>query len=338
MRPGVYGIQYTDKDGKRRREKAGTFEDALKLLRIRVTESIRNRPRKDLTYTARDAMFKDLVNDAEIYMHQKLRSAKSGVRTYLAMLNDAFGDKWAEDINKRKVEEWLNNTAQEREWSASTKNVVLSIFSTVFRLGIENGKATHNPCRGVKRERVNNMRVRYLTQDEERRLTAVIEKRYPELLPLVILSIHTGVRFSEMLRIKVGDYNEDARTLTVHQTKYKNGPPIRHVPLTPMALEAYRTLCTGLSEGKLIARGKDGHLLSKSMDWFISCLKEADIAEYTWHCNRHTFASRLVMRGVPLPAVGLMMGHSSTEMTMRYAHLQPHNADQAIDAMMKYYE
>jgi len=44
---------------------------------------------------------------------------------------------------------------------------------------------------------------------------------------------------------------------------------------------------------------------------------------FVWHDIRHTFASRLVMAGVPLKAVQELMGHRSIEMTARYAHLAP---------------
>ncbi len=49
----------------------------------------------------------------------------------------------------------------------------------------------------------------------------------------------------------------------------------------------------------------------------------AGIAKFTWHCLRHTFASRLIMAGVDLRTVQELMGHKTIQMTCRYAHLGP---------------
>ena len=58
-----------------------------------------------------------------------------------------------------------------------------------------------------------------------------------------------------------------------------------------------------------------------------SGLDVAGIEGYTWHCNRHTFASRLVMAGVDIRTVGELLGHRTLQMGMRSSHLAPeHNA------------
>lgn len=60
--------------------------------------------------------------------------------------------------------------------------------------------------------------------------------------------------------------------------------------------------------------------------------RKAGIAPLGWHDLRHTFASHLVMRGVPLKAVQELLGHATIEMTMRYAHLSPSVKRDAVRA------
>jgi site-specific recombinase XerD len=59
----------------------------------------------------------------------------------------------------------------------------------------------------------------------------------------------------------------------------------------------------------------------------------AGVRPFTMYTLRHTFASHLVMAGVPLPVVQQLMGHSSVTMTMRYAHLAPSAMTAAVQAL-----
>ena len=58
--------------------------------------------------------------------------------------------------------------------------------------------------------------------------------------------------------------------------------------------------------------------------------KRAGLRRIGWHVLRHTFASHLVMRGAPLKAVQELLGHATIMMTMRYAHLAPEIAREAV--------
>lgn len=93
----------------------------------------------------------------------------------------------------------------------------------------------------------------------------------------------------------------------------------------------------------LFLRKKDtGYVFSKSGD-SIGCrallthLKKvsnaAGIGNIGWHTLRHTFASHLAVRGVPVPVVQALLGHASISTTMRYAHVAPSALRSAIDML-----
>ncbi len=56
---------------------------------------------------------------------------------------------------------------------------------------------------------------------------------------------------------------------------------------------------------------------------FWRATKAAELPRIRFHDMRHSFASQLVMAGVPMIAVQQYLGHADLGMTMRYAHLSP---------------
>ena len=70
-------------------------------------------------------------------------------------------------------------------------------------------------------------------------------------------------------------------------------------------------------------------LISIKRSWG-AVVKDAKLEDFTFHDLRHTFASKLVMKGVDLNTVRELLGHASIDMTLRYAHLAPEHKAAAV--------
>ena len=195
---------------------------------------------------------------------------------------------------------------------------------------MENEKLDGNPASKIKRKPENNDRIRFLSTDEEKTLTKVIRENWPHYLPVFLLSIHTGMRASEQLWLRWNDVELQGRVLTLWKTKPGT---TRHVPLNSVALKQFLVLKAKTKSG-FIFRNTEGDRLRATRDCFEPAVAEAGLTDYPWHCNRHTFASRLVMAGVDIRTVAQLMGHSTIQMTMRYAHLAPEHNSAAIERLV----
>jgi integrase len=128
--------------------------------------------------------------------------------------------------------------------------------------------------------------------------------------------------------------NVPRRVLTVPRSK--NGE-VRHVPLNATASAALVALRErGDGTGPVI-RNLKGLPLSDPRHWFEPALRMAKVWDFSWHCLRHTFASRLVMAGVDLRTVQELLGHKSIAMTVRYSHLAPAHTLAAVERLTKAY-
>jgi site-specific recombinase XerD len=328
---GIWWIQYFDASGRRRREMAGRRSDAITLLSKRRTEKLQ---RKKLPENLRSkpATFAELLDDA--IEHSK---AENGERSTLEIgmkydtLRPIFGARPAEEINKQEIVRWLTSTAAEREWAPATKNRWQAAFSLAFRVGMQNEKIDKNPAARIARTKENNGRVRFLSSQEEETLRRAIAERYPMHVPAFDLSIHTGMRSSEQFSLRWTQIDWDRHFLTLPRTK--NGKP-RHIPLNAIALAALQALKKHHPDSPWIFVNEEGDKLRGHRDWFEPALKDSGVSDYSWHCNRHSFASRLVMAGVDLRTVGELLGHRTPTMTWRYSHLAPAHNQDAVDRLV----
>jgi site-specific recombinase XerD len=325
---GTWWIRYADAMGRIRREKAGTKSAALTLYRKRKTEALQGKKLPENLRTP-TVSFAELAHDALAYSKAHKRTYGDDVLRMPWLLAD-FRERTADSITPQDFEHHVTRMAEERNWAPASVNRYRALISLIFRLGIENGKVKENPARLVKPRQVNNTRTRWLAPEEEVRLRAAIEAVCPEHVSELDLALNTGLRLGEMYGLTWENVNVSRRVVTIPRSK--NGET-RHVPLNGAALAALSEPRNRSDGTGPVIRNPQGEPLAGPRYWFEPAVSRAKIRAFSWHCLRHTFASRLVMAGVDLRTVQELLGHKSIAMTVRYSHLSPTHTLAAVERL-----
>ncbi len=202
----------------------------------------------------------------------------------------------------------------------------LVVLRAAVRKAIEWQWIAQDPMAGYKLPKADIQRQRYIEDVEFERL---LNAAHPAISPVLIVARHTGMRQGEILELDWQNVDLKRGWLFVSRSKSGEGRP---VPLTSEVVKMLGGV--PLSErmgfvfkyrGKPMNRG--GFLKWK----FVKAVQVAGLANFRFHDLRHTFASHAAMRGVNLKTLADILGHKSTRMTERYAHLSDAHRKAAIE-------
>jgi integrase len=324
---GVWWIRWKA-DGVLHREKAGSRQTAIDLYQKRKSDALAGvKMPANLRYKGQTLRVLG-ENAIEWYKSHN----KSDLRTFTGRMNaivSSLGNKVAEDIKPQDIDRWLSS---HKEWSPATANRYKTVLSKAYQLALVSGHVTSNPARLVASRKENNSRLRYLRPDEEINLRESIAQRCPTHLPSFEFALHTGMRKREQFSLEWPQVDWERKA--IHLTKTKNGSQ-RDVPMSRTchaALLRLKEERSGTNEMVFQSMRYDAPIADPKK-WFEGCVKESGIENFVWHDLRHTFCSRLVMRGVDIRTVAELAGHKSITMTMRYAHLSPEHNLAAIQKL-----
>lgn len=237
----------------------------------------------------------------------------------------------------------------------------LNNLRAVLRLALDRGYMRDNPFKGWQKPKVQDSGVtRYLSPDEETALRSALaerddklrrervsgndfrkargydllpeftEKQFPDhISPMVLTSLNTGVRYGELTQLEWSAVDFRAKVLTVTAATAK-GNKTRHIPLNAEAVDVL-TRWRGQGSGKgLVFANAEGAPIGTVKTAWTALLKAAKVEKFRWHDLRHSFASKLVQRGVDLAVVRELLGHGDFSLTLRYAHLDAKQKQDAV--------
>jgi integrase len=208
------------------------------------------------------------------------------------------------------------------QWDSSPR------VSLSYRLGILNRKVALNPARSVTHRREDNNRVRFLTEDEEKKLRKIVQAKLPLHVPELDLAINTGLQKGCPYGLTWDMVDWKSRMLNISRTK--NDEAV-HVPPNDAALAAFKMVFERSDgRGRVFRSSKSGEALVNARHSFEDAIAEAKLKNFHWHDLRHSFASRLRMKGAPLEDIADLLRHKSLTMARRYAHLGPNRLHEVV--------
>jgi integrase len=189
----------------------------------------------------------------------------------------------------------------------------------MFSLAVRWQMRPDNPCKGIERNQ-EHKRQRYLSGVELARLTAaLVELRDQGAANAVRLLLLTGARRGELLAAKWSDFDLDAAVWVKPGATTKQRTSHR-VPLSQAACLLLTEMQVEAASEYLFPARFTPHRLDIDDAW--NLLREAaNIPDVRLHDLRHTYASVLASSGLSLPIIGALLGHTTAQTTLRYAHL-----------------
>lgn len=244
----------------------------------------------------------------------------------------------------------------------STVNRKMGSISGVFSRAVEWEYITTHPVAKLKQLKVDSIGVvRYLSDDEDKRLRSALDARQDEmrreresankwradrdqeqkpslldlhftdhLKPMVIVSLKTGMRRGELFNLKWSSVNFDTKTITVTGDTAKTSET-RHIQMNTEVVTTLKEWKKQSTSDHYVFANREGDRFEDVKSAWLKLLKRAQVIGFRWHDMRHDFASKLVMAGVPLNTVRDLLGHGDLKTTLCYAHLAPGTKAAAVE-------
>ena len=270
-----------------------------------------------------------------------------------------------EKITHLTIRSWMKKQ-EKKQPSPATIARKLQLLSGCLTYAVVKKQITSHPLQAAERvenhipiSEVDNQRKRYLLADEEVRLRTALDDRDREmkaarlrnithkqerhqtppqaitgaygdhLTPLVLFALNTGVRRGGLFGLRWEHIKDGQVFISKELDKAGNG---YSVPLSIEAIEVLRKWKHQTTDKGLIFTYQGHGIKSIKTSWG-SLMSDAKVTDFRFHDLRHSFASKLVIGGVDFYRVSKLMGHSSIDMTKRYAHLAPDHMQDALEVL-----
>jgi integrase len=246
---------------------------------------------------------------------------------YQAHIQPVYGNTPIEYLTPEIIDRFKTSLSQKMAM-ASVRHVFILMQKSInfaIRRKLWPGVNPISTLGGFSMPKADNKGERFLTPEEARTLLDELARRSPQWHDIALLSLHSGLRLTEIFKLRNCDIDENTKTAIVTAKSGQREP----ILLTDEALAAIMNHRG--SPDELVFKTPGGQQFHNVSSVFTAAVNAcgfnnniSDPRYKVWfHTLRHTFASWLAQSGVDIYALMRLMRHKTIEMTQRYAHLIP---------------
>ncbi|NWA03762.1 tyrosine-type recombinase/integrase [Pseudomonas gingeri] len=330
----IWWISYTAADGTYVRRSAGT-EDHSAAKAIEQEHRAQAWREKELGVDP-PRTFEEVMVE---YLSQAASAQKSFETTQYRVkaLRDHFAGLVMNDLSGREIREYSSARAKAGKSPATINRELAALSAAINWCVVELEWKLPNPVKGRKMKEPEG-RVRWITRAEVDALCRIARKqRFGFMLEdFIRLAVNTGCRKEEMLGLEWRRV-DFANRLIYLDGEHTKASKRRSIPLNEGSLSALKGRMAMRAEHcpttPWVFSRKNGARVVDLSEGFDGACEKAGITDFTIHDLRHTCAAWLVSSGVPLIEIRDLLGHSTIQMTEKYAHLAPTRVRNAVSVL-----
>jgi integrase/recombinase XerD len=276
---------------------------------------------------------KEYLKDYLLDQHRRhcrpntLRSTLTNIDTFLSFVK-ASGKSHLEEITREDLFAFIEHE-QDRGMKPLTVNTRVRILKAFIRFLADKAVVPSDIVSRRLRVKVPDSLPRAMDPEDVRRFVSVIESTRDRAMMLMLL--RTGMRIGELLNLIVREVNLKEQKIEIYEAeKTRVGRVVYLSEDARVALQAWFKERDPDKKLVFYAQGHPSMSYNNARMRFRKYLAEAGLSHrsYTLHSLRHTYASELLNAGMRLECLQQLLGHSSIEMTRRYARLTDKTREQ----------
>jgi integrase len=239
-----------------------------------------------------------------------------------------YGDIDLSAITQRELSKYLENRIRNISVYSARKDQIN--LSSMFTKAVSDGYLLINPCAGIKRIKIPEKQPRYFSFEEFQYIIDNIADN--DIKDLCVFAVNTGLRQMELITLEWNQIDLINRIVLLdnrnHLTKSKK---VRSIPINNKALQILQQRM-GLKNQKVFTI-EGNEITQKSIsNRFRRLMRKLEMRKgLNFHSLRHSFASWLVQKDVPIYVISKLLGHSSLSTTEIYTHLRGKDLQSAVD-------